>query len=269
MNPSRVQALVVKELLEIRRNPGVLLPMVAMAIAVAIPFVIAIWVPRLVGDRLADDADVGRAVEAAVAFMPDLAGLPPEAAAQAFLFQQFLLLFLLLPAAGAMSLAAYSIIGEKQTRSLEPLLATPITTTELLAAKVLAAALPPLVIEGAILALYFAGIAALAEPGVPGALLTGRTLLIVGVLGPLIALVALLLAAIVSSRVNDPRSAQQIGVVVILPVVAVLISQFAGVFWLTVPLMVAGAAGLAALWVALLAIGVRVFDRETILTRWR
>ena len=40
------------------------------------------------------------------------------------------------------TIAAYSIVGEKITRSLEPLLATPVTTTELLLGKGLAAALP-------------------------------------------------------------------------------------------------------------------------------
>ena len=34
-----------------------------------------------------------------------------------------------------MSVAAYAVIGEKQARTLEPLLATPLTTFELLAAK--------------------------------------------------------------------------------------------------------------------------------------
>ena len=58
---------------------------------------------------------------------------------QLFLFQQFLMLFLLTPITGAMALAAHAIVGEKQARTLEPLLATPITTFELLAAKVLGA----------------------------------------------------------------------------------------------------------------------------------
>jgi len=48
------------------------------------------------------------------------AGLPRRAATEAFLFQQFLVLIVLVPVAGAMSIAAHSIIGEKQTRSLEP-----------------------------------------------------------------------------------------------------------------------------------------------------
>ena len=43
---------------------------------------------------------------------------------------------------GGMSVAAHSVIGEKQARTLEPLLATPLKTSELLAAKVISAAIP-------------------------------------------------------------------------------------------------------------------------------
>ena len=66
---------------------------------------------------------------------------------QWFLFQQFLMVFLLMPITGAMALAAHAIVGEKQARTLEPLLATPITTTELLIAKVLGALVPTLAIS--------------------------------------------------------------------------------------------------------------------------
>ena len=46
------------------------------------------------------------------------------------------------------------------------------------------------------------------------------------VLGPLAALAALQLAVCVSSRVNDARSAQQIGALIILPISGLLIAQF-------------------------------------------
>ena len=68
--------------------------------------------------------------------------LDPEGAIQAMIFQQFLILLVLTPVAGAMSVAAYAVVGEKQARTLEPLLATPITTFELLVAKVLGALVP-------------------------------------------------------------------------------------------------------------------------------
>ena len=51
----------------------------------------------------------------------------------------------MMPLMVPVTIAAYSIVGEKVTRSLEPLLATPISTTKLLLGKGLAAALPGIV----------------------------------------------------------------------------------------------------------------------------
>ena len=49
------------------------------------------------------------------------------------------------------------------------------------------------------------------EPRVWQTMFWPRTLLLYGVLGPLVSWTALMLAAIVSSRVNDARTAQQLG----------------------------------------------------------
>ena len=54
---------------------------------------------------------------------------------QALLIGQFLPLLVLVPVIGAMALVTTSIVDELHARSLEPLLATPITTLELLVAK--------------------------------------------------------------------------------------------------------------------------------------
>ena len=51
------------------------------------------------------------------------------------LLNPFLVLFQVIPLVVPITIASYSIVGEKQLRTLEPLLATPIKTWELLAAK--------------------------------------------------------------------------------------------------------------------------------------
>jgi ABC-2 type transport system permease protein len=89
------------------------------------------------------------------------------------------------------------------------------------------------------------------------------------VLGPLAWLAALLLAVTASSRVNDARSAQQVGVLVILPVVGLFIVQLRGDLALTTSAVLAVAAVLALVDLALLALAVSVFQRESILTRWK
>jgi ABC-2 type transport system permease protein len=270
VNHGRITALIGKELREFRANPSAIIPVVlVIVVCLALPFVVLILMPRLTGESLASDPVLRKAIEFATVYVPGLAELPPAAAAEAFLFQQFLLLFLVAPIVGAVSLAAYSVVGEKQGRTLEPLLTTPLTTVELLLSKVLAAFLPSLVIEAAGLLVYLLLVKAFAASGVLGSIFTVRTALLVGGIGPFATLAALQATIAVSSRVNDARSAQQIAVLIVLPLVGMLLGQVAGAFIVTTPLLVLVTAALAATWIVLLFLSVALFQRETILTRWR
>jgi ABC-type Na+ efflux pump permease subunit len=109
--------------------------------SVGLPLLIAVAVPAFTGSLLSEDPEFLRLVHRG-GIPIDLPSLTNEGAVQAFVFQQFLMLQLLIPATGAMAFAGYSLIGEKQGRTLEPLLATPITTPELLIGKSLGALLP-------------------------------------------------------------------------------------------------------------------------------
>jgi ABC-2 type transport system permease protein len=75
--------------------------------------------------------------------------------------------------------------------------------------------------------------------------------------------------ASITGPVNDARTAQQLGVTVILPIVGLFISQLMGAFTLTGPVILAIAAGMVVINAGLMALAVRIFDRETILTRWK
>jgi ABC-2 type transport system permease protein len=262
----QLRALLRKELLEVWRNAWALLPVVAVfVVALVLPFIITALIPWLTGERLSDDADLARLSEV----VADAGALTPEGRVQLFFYQQFLIVFLLIPITGAMALAAHAVIGEKQARTLEPMLATPIRTTELLVAKALGALLPTLAVALVALLLYFAGIAQLAEPGVARAMLSARTALLVLVIGPATSLLALQGALIVSSRVNDARTAQQFGVLLILPLTALLVAQFTGAVWLSLRTLGLIGLGLFAAWVLLTLLSAALFEREAILTRWR
>jgi ABC-2 type transport system permease protein len=263
---TRIRALIEKELLDIARNRGALVPVAVVTLmSLALPFAIVLAIPLLTGDPLAADPDLVRV--SAIAGMHDQ--LSSEGQIQFFLFQQFLMLFLLTPITGAMALAAHSVVGEKQARTLEPLLATPITTLELLIAKVVGAFLPTLLISLAGLIVYFGGIGLFAEPGVVPAMATARTALLILVLGPATALVSLQAAIVVSSRVNDARTAQQFGVLIIIPLTAILVAQFTGSYWLSSGTLALLGAALFALWALLAVVSAALFERESILTRWR
>jgi ABC-2 type transport system permease protein len=263
---TRFRTLVVKELLDLARNRAAFVPVILVTlVSFFLPLAIIVLIPAMTGRGLGDDADLMR-----VSRLGDVpVDLSPTGRVQLFLFQQFLLLFLLTPITGAMSLAAHAVVGEKQARTLEPLLATPVTTGELLVAKVLGAFLPTMAISAAGLVLYFGVLPLVAEPGVMSAMLTARTLLLVVVVGPMAALVALQAAMIVSSRVNDARTAQQFGVLIIIPLMVILVGQFTGSLWLSAGALGMIGLGLFGLWMVLTALSVALFERESILTRWR
>src|SRR5574338_688738 len=77
--------------------------------------------------------------------------------AEVFKNRMVLFSIIFMPLIIPINIAAYSIVGEKTTRSLEPLLATPITTAELLIGKTLAAAIPAIVATYGAFAVFAAG----------------------------------------------------------------------------------------------------------------
>jgi ABC-2 type transport system permease protein len=261
-----MRALLTKELLDLRRNRAALVPVVIVTLmSLVLPFTIVVAIPMATGQPLGDDP--GLVKVSAVAGVHDR--LTADGQIQFFLFQQFLMLFLLTPITGAMALAAHSIVGEKQARTLEPLLATPLSTIELLVAKVLGALLPTLAISLLGLVVYFAGIVIFAEPGVVRAMVTPRTALLVLVVGPAAALLSLQTAIVISSRVNDARTAQQFGVLIVIPLTALLVAQFTGALWLSAGALGLIGVGLLAAWGLLMLLSAALFEREAILTRWR
>jgi ABC-2 type transport system permease protein len=167
------------------------------------------------------------------------------------------------------SIAAYSIVGEKTTRSLEPLLATPITTVELLTGKILAAVLPAITVTWLSYLIFLAGVRLLAGPAVVSGLLAPLWLLAVLVVGPLLSLFSVGIAIMVSSRVSDPRVAEQLSGAVILPIVLLIVGQSIGFILLSQELILVIAAVVAILDVGILFLVTQVFERETILTRWK
>jgi ABC-2 type transport system permease protein len=200
---------------------------------------------------------------------PAWAAFTPAELAGAFAVQQFLAFFLLMPAYIPLSIATFSIIGEKQARTLEPVLATPIRTVELLAGKAIAALVPGLLAGGVTYVAFVTLASVVYGPHLFGVVTDPSWLVGVFVLGPVVGLLSVVAGVVVSSRVNDPRVAQQVGGIVIVPIIGVTLLQATGT-------LLVGASGyllLAAIVLVVsllgLRVGVALFDREAILTRWR
>jgi ABC-2 type transport system permease protein len=252
-----------KEWLELRLQRALLLatlflPPLLTVVAIAV-FVIIGVVPAAGGGG-------GRGLP----LIPELAGLSPTELGQVLVGRQFSVLFLLVPIFIPSVLASYAIVGEKRERTLEPVLATPIETWELLVGKALAALIPALAITLASAAVFVAGILVFAVSAqVRELVVTPGWVLAVLVDTPLLALIGVALIVVLSSRVNDPRTAQQITAVLVVPVLGLLFGQLAGVVVLGPGLALGIGVVLALIAAVALWVATRLFQREVILTRWR
>jgi ABC-type Na+ efflux pump permease subunit len=181
-------------------------------------------------------------------------------------FTIFIMLAALLPSV----IGAYSFIGEKIEKSLEPLLATPTTDSELLLGKSLAAFLPSIAATYVGAALFMS-IVDYSTYGQIGHLLfpNASAAVILVLAAPLACIMSVEFSIIVSSRVNDIRAAQQLGTMIILPLVAIFILGETGTFTIDPYrlLIISGILLLAD--IALFYVSRTTFQREEILTKWK
>ena len=259
-----------KEWDEMAKDRGLLSMIILVPVLlVAAPFLYVFIALTFVGEEILTGGALHQALEALILQYPALAELSAREVFEVLLYKQSVLFLLIIPVMVAISIATYSIIGEKQSRSLEPLLATPVKTWELLLGKSLAAAIPAVLLTWVAFLLYPLGVLALGSASVVGFVMDGLAIFMALVLAPLLIFFNLSLGVVVSSRSSDPRSAQQWSVFIILPILFLILGPIFGLFPLTFNLVLFIALGLAVLDVLVLYFGVRLFQREAILTRWR
>jgi ABC-2 type transport system permease protein len=187
------------------------------------------------------------------------------------LLPAFLFFYVILAAYLATPIASYTIVGEKVEKSLEPLLATPTTDSEILLGKGMAAFLPPLapLLGGSALFMLLMDLATRDKLGYyyfPDS----NTAVVLLLLVPLALLMSVLVNIIISSRVTDVRTGQQMGVLAVLPFAGLYLSGELNLIDLgdtSNLLIIAGA--LVVVDVLLFFVSRATFRREEILTKWK
>ena len=262
----KIRTIILKEWAEVFKNRMVIFTVAFLPLLMtAIPLVI-LYTMR--GTTAANAGTTELPAQITQSICP--AGLNGADCFQVFMVSQFLMLFMIVPVAIPVTIAAYSIVGEKTTRSLEPLLATPITTFELLVGKCLSAVIPAVLATYAAFGIFAAGSwLIIANKVLLAALLDLRWLIAIFIVGPLLALMAVTFALMVSSRVNDPRVAEQVSMVIIVPVLAGFFGQIAGLFVLNRQIISIVAFVMLLLDGLMVYLATQVFQREQILTRWK
>ena len=179
-------------------------------------------------------------------------------------------IFVVLAAILPGSIAAYSVVGEKIEKSLEPLLATPASDGEILLGKSIAAFLPPILATWAGASIFM----------VRTDLITHNILtfyyfpnLISGImfllLAPIAAIFSIEMAVIASSRVSDVRSANQIAGLMFIPFMAVFIEGVTRAIAFDVSTLLVISFVFLIIDVGLFFLSTSTFRREAILTKWK
>jgi hypothetical protein len=177
------------------------------------------------------------------------------------------LLLLVIPAVIPATIAAYSVVGEREQGTLEPLLTTPVRREEILLAKAVASMVPSVCIAYLLFAVdvvcahLFA-----ANPIVAATLTEGPHILAEALFAPLLAAWSIWVGTAVSARSSDVRVAQQLGTLASLPPLAVTALVSYQVIAPSVGVAVAFGLGLAAIDVVMWRVVSAMFDRERLIT---
>ena len=265
MNTRKIYLIMEKEFDEILKNKLILATFLGMPLIFALVIPVAMLLPAIVSpDQFtANTTQLG-------SNLPGAENMKPVETYIVFMVGAILPFFMLLPAILPTIISSYSVVGEKKNRTLEPLLAAPIAVEDILAGKALAALIPALLATWISAAIFAAIVYLLTNSIIHRILVPDMTWLIgLFILGPLIAFLGVMFTIVISSRVNDPRTAQQISVLLILPIITIFLAQMTGLLLVNEAIVMGVSLVVLLADLAILKIGSKLFDREGILTRWK
>lgn len=274
MNWRIIRAIVRKDLLEVRQNGMAWKPMVIVPLifVVVLPLIVIVG-PTLFNfspDVLTSDPDLqGFFTNLPRAMRAQFEGLDSHQMAVVMLLGfMFAPMLLIIPVMVASVVGTESFVGEKERRTIEPLLYTPATERELFVGKMLAALLPALGLTWLSFLVYTFIL------NVVGAPVMGRFWFPTPVwlpmmlwVAPAIAVLGMTTAVLISARTNTFMEAYQTTGMLVLPVILLVIGQATGVIYFDIP--VALAVGLV-IWLidaALLWFALRIFSRARLMAR--
>jgi ABC-2 type transport system permease protein len=232
----RVRAVVTKELRDYRRKRSIVVAMVILPLIFLVQPTLSIF-------------------------------LAPASSADNSTYALSLLLLLLIPVITPSTLAAYSVVGEREQGTLEPLLTTPIRRQEFILGKAAAVMIPTLLLSYVVFGLFLGAVALFANSTTAsGVFGQGPVLVALFLLTPLLAGWAIVVGMAVSVRASEVRVAQQLGMIASFPPLGVVVLLGVGIIHPSFVVALVFALGLALVDALALRLVSRMFDRERLVT---
>lgn len=240
MNNRAMWAVAKKDIRGITSNIQIWLPMIV------VPLILGVVLPGtiVIVARVNDLSHIGN-VQLVIDLIDKLKGSPLYETLRAFptlnhqivyltvtyLFAPF---FLLIPIMASSVVAANSFVGEKERKTLESLLLSPIDMKSLFVGKLLSAFIPAIAISLLTFVLYGIVVNLTAYPLFEAVIFpTWNWILLIVWVIPVISLTVIFLNVLISAKVKGYQEAYQLGGLVVLPVIALIVSQLTGLLFLS------------------------------------
>ncbi|MFA5364404.1 MAG: ABC transporter permease subunit [Candidatus Bathyarchaeia archaeon] len=260
-----------KDWLEIKRNWQVILPIVILPamISIVLPVILTL-IPTMVPASQTQVTGFDALIQNLPANVQQQLATMTDIQSMVYVMALYFLapFFLLIPLMASSVIASDSFAGEKERKTIEALLATPISDSELFFGKMLVSFVPSMLVTVFSFLVYSAVFDVLAF-NMFGMLLLPNVdwLLMIFGLAPAVALASIGLTVIISSRVKGFREAQQISVILMLPILGLVFGQVAGAVVFGPVVIAVLAALFAVVDFAVFKVGVSMFKREEILAK--
>jgi ABC-type Na+ efflux pump permease subunit len=235
---SRIGAVVRKELTEFRRNRFILSTMAVLPLLFLVSPTTTILASKAAADSQKLDNQVGLS----------------------------LMFLMLIPVFLPATIAANSVVGEREQGTLEPVLTTPISREELVIGKAVANLIPAVALAYVVFGVFLAVVGMGANSVIATAVFHSPQLLAEVLYIPLLAGWAVWVGIAISTKANDTRVAQQLSTLASLPPVAVIALMSFNVIKPTLTTALAFAAVLLVIDVAAYQGVARLFDPERLIT---
>lgn len=259
-----------KDWLEMKRNWQIVAPIliVPLIMTVILPLILFL-VPSILGtsgfnvpqsllDRLPPNLS------------QEIAGMGPlQSMIYIFAVYFFAPFFLIIPLMASSVLASDSFAGEKDRKTIEALLATPIEDSEMLLGKILVSFIPSILVTFLAFAAYAVVVNVAAFSLFDGRILLPNLLWLILIFGvtPCVALAGIGVTVIVSTRVKGFREAQQISALLVLPILLLIFGEIAGALFFGPTMLALLIVVFAVVDVVVFWVGMKLFRREEIIAK--
>jgi ABC-2 type transport system permease protein len=272
LNANKVWLVFRKDWREIRRNRQVLTPILVIPILVSVLLpVVIVSIPNFSPSTTFSTGNLANFLtNLPPSIINEITGMTVQQSTIYLLVLYFLApIFLIVPIMASSVIASDSFAGEKERKTIEALLATPLTDAELFLGKILVAFIPAIIITFASFAIYSVVVDSLTAEMFNGLTLLPNQiwLTIIFGLSPAIALTSIGLTVTISAKVKGFREAQQISVILVAPILGLVFGQISGALFLGETVLYTLIAIFTLIDIIVFYIGIKLFKREEILSK--